>query len=64
MIENDKYDVTDLIAAAAEQKPDEFSDAFNSLILDRLSTAVETRKQEIAATMFDTDVAVEEPEEQ
>lgn len=52
MPNNDKYDITDLISTAIDQKPTEFTDTFNSLILDRLRTAVDNRKQEIAATMF------------
>lgn len=64
MTENDKYDVTDLIATTLEQKPDEFSDVFNTLMLDKLNVAVENRKQEIAAAMFNREVAVEEPEEE
>ena len=47
-----KYGIEDLIAAAAEQKPSEFGDIFNDLIVDRLSSAVENRRIEIARSMF------------
>ena len=64
MIENDKYDVTDLIINAVEQKPDEFGNAFNSLMMDRLASAVENRKQEIASVMFKAPEVVGETEEE
>lgn len=63
MSEDDKYTVTDLISTALEAKPVEFEQRFDSLILDRLRDAVETRKQEIAATMFKHS-QVETPEEE
>jgi hypothetical protein len=62
MLEDDKYDVTDLIIHAAEQKPSEFESTFDSLLKDRLVSAVENRKQEIAQSMFNHAVAGE-PEE-
>lgn len=64
MTELNKYGIEDLVVSAMEQKPDEFSDAFNALIVDRIGAAVETRKQEIAASMFNREVATEEPEEE
>ena len=63
MPDNDKYELTDLISTALDQKPTEFADTFNSLVLDRLRDAVETRKQEIATSMFNH-VEVETPEEE
>lgn len=48
----DKYNIEDLVSAAAEQRPGDFSDVFNSLIVDRLQSAVELRKTEIARSMF------------
>jgi|APCry1669189369_1035219.scaffolds.fasta_scaffold12103_2 hypothetical protein len=63
MIENDKYDVTDLIINAAEQKPVEFEATFDSLLKDRLTAAVENRKQEIASMMFNPSEVIGEPEE-
>lgn len=64
MIDNDKYDVTDLIINAVEQKPDDFGNVFNSLMMDRLAAAVENRKQEIASVMFKTSEVVGETEEE
>ena len=62
MLEDDKYDVTDLIIHAADEKPSEFESTFDSLLKDRLVSAVQNRKQEIAQSMFNRAVAGE-PEE-
>ena len=62
MLEDDKYDVTDLIIHAADQRPSEFEATFDSLLKDRLIAAVENRKQEVAQAMFNTPSA-ETPEE-
>ena len=64
MDENNKYTVDDLIASAIEQKPTEFEDTFNSLVLDRVQSAVEAKKQEIATSMFNNSIEVEAPEEE
>ena len=62
MLEDDKYDVRDLIIHAAEQRPSEFEATFDSLLKDRLVSAVENRKQEVAQAMFNSPSA-ETPEE-
>ena len=64
MSEENKYSVEDLIASALDQKPNEFEDTFNSLVLDRIQSAVEARKQEIASSMFTNSIEVETPEEE
>lgn len=64
MLEDDKYTVNDLISNALEQKPVEFENTFNSLVLDKLTAAVETRKQEIATSMFNNTLEVETQEEE
>lgn len=51
-MENDKYELTDLISNAVEQKATDFGDAFNSLILDKIHDAVENKKIEIAQQMY------------
>lgn len=55
-------DIKDLINNALEQKPVEFTSTFNDLIVDKLQTAVATRKANIAQSMFGD--KVEEPEEE
>ncbi len=62
MLEDDKYDVRDLISHAADQRPSEFEATFDSLMKDRLIAAVENRKQEKAQSMFNTPVADESEE--
>lgn len=51
-MENDKYELTDLVSAAVEQKATNFSDAFNNLVLDRIHDAVENKKIDIAQQMY------------
>lgn len=52
-MDDNKYTTDDLVVSAIQQKPVDFENIFGSLIVDRLHAAVETRKQEIAQTMFD-----------
>lgn len=49
---DDKYDIKDLIATSVEGKPTDFENVFNSIIVDRISDAVELKKQEVAQSMF------------
>jgi hypothetical protein len=52
----DKYTIQDLILSAADQKPDDFTQGFNSLMIDKLNDAIDVKKQELAQFMFsDTD---------
>jgi hypothetical protein len=62
MTEDDKYNVIDLVSNARDQKPTEFEDTFNSLITDKIRSAIETRKQEIATSMFNHEVNQTEEE--
>ena len=52
MVEDNKYDLTDLVVSAIEQKPLDFETAFNDLIVDRIRGAVEDRKIAIAKQMY------------
>lgn len=53
-MENDnKYDVQDLVLSAMEQKPEEFAQGFNSVMVDKLNAAIANRKYEIAQSMFE-----------
>lgn len=52
MSTDDKYTVADLLQHSIEQQPLEFENTFNNMMLDRLNAAIETRKNEIAQTMF------------
>ena len=55
-MDDNKYSVDDLVVSAIQQKPVEFEQAFGNLMVDRLQTAVENRKQEISQAMFQTPV--------
>lgn len=52
MTDNNKYDISDLVVSAIEQKPLDFETAFNDLIVDRLHTAIENKKIEVAQQMY------------
>lgn len=52
MVEDNKYDLTDLVVSAYEQKPLEFETAFNDLIVDRIRGAVEQKKIDVAKQMY------------
>lgn len=49
---DNKYGLDDLISSAAMQEPLEFQNAFNDLVIDRIRTAVENKKIEIAQQMY------------
>ena len=56
---DNKYEVADLINYTFEKKPIEFENAFNDVVIDRIRTAVEDKKLEIAQQMY----GYEPPEE-
>lgn len=64
---DNKYDLSDLVVSAIEQKPLDFETAFNDIIVDRIRDAVENKKIEIAQQMYnyepDDDADTEETEE-
>jgi hypothetical protein len=51
-MENDKYQIQDLINAAAQQKPIDFEQAFDDLIIDRLQSSIQDKKIQIAQQMY------------
>ena len=50
-----EYRLADLINFSSSQKPIEFGDAFKSIITDRISSAIEAQKANIAKSIFNTD---------
>jgi hypothetical protein len=52
MSEENKYDLNNLVNSAAKQEPLEFQNAFNDLVIDRIRTAVENKKVEIAQQLY------------
>lgn len=47
-----EYRISDLINFSSQQKPIEFENAFNSLMVDRVAAAVDQKKIEVAKSMF------------
>lgn len=67
MSEDNKYVLDDLVTAAVVQKPLDFETAFNDLVVDRIRSAIENKKVEVAQQMYGYEPeieydAVEEPE--
>lgn len=54
MEEDNKYTVNDLVMFSAEQKPLDFRQAFDDLIVSKLQAAIDNKKLEIAQTMFNS----------
>jgi hypothetical protein len=52
MTDNNKYEMGDLVMAAAQQKPLDFEAAFNDLIVDRISNSINDKKIAIAQQMY------------
>lgn len=49
---DNKYDISDLVVAALEQKPLDFETAFNDLIVDRIASRINDEKINIARQMY------------
>jgi len=47
-----EYTTSDLVKFSLDQKPIEFEDAFKSLITDRIASAIDDKKTEMAKTVF------------
>ena len=71
VIENDEDEVeldtdftteTDLVANAIDQKPMDFKQNFGDLLLDRIRSAVDDKKMEMAAAEFEPEGDYEEGE--
>ena len=56
----DNVTVQDLISLSYEQKPIDFQDAFNALVMDRVVQAVDQRKLQVAQAMFGDQPASED----
>lgn len=59
----DNVTVQDLISLSYDQKPIEFQDAFNALVMDRVVQAIDQRKIQVAQTMFGDQAASEDYDE-
>ena len=52
MTDNNKYDISDLLVSAVVQKPFDFEAAFDDLIVDKIHSAIEAKKVEVAQQMY------------
>lgn len=53
----------DIINAAAKKDPSAFADAVNSELSNRIADAIETKRKDVASTMFDLDDDDQEEDE-
>ena len=51
-MEDNKYTVSDLIVAAYEQKPLDFEQMFNDIVVDRVTDAVTAKRFDVAQNMY------------
>ena len=65
---NKEIKMVDIVDFSMQDKPVKVTDAFNTLISDKVVDSISTRKQEVSAQMFadkieepSTEVSVEEP---
>lgn len=52
MSDENKPEIIDLVASAVDRKPVEFSQAFNSIMADKLRAAIEAKEAELSTTIF------------
>jgi ABC-type uncharacterized transport system involved in gliding motility auxiliary subunit len=52
MTDNNKYDISDMIISAAEQKPLDFETAFNDVLVNKIHNAIEQKKIEVAQQFY------------
>jgi hypothetical protein len=51
-MDDNKYNVSDLIVAAYEQKPIDFENIFSDIVVDRITDAVTAKRVEVAQNMY------------
>lgn len=56
-------DMSDLIYYAAQQQPADFESAFRDIMVDKIATAIDNKKIEVAHAMFNSSNDVEDTEE-
>lgn len=59
-----EHTLADLIRFSSEQKPIEFGAAFNALIANRVETAIDSKKIEVAQRMFNPPLETDDEVEQ
>lgn len=58
-----EYRVADLLNFSSSQKPIEFKQAFDAVMLNKISDAIDQKKIEMAQSMFNPQVDIEDNEE-
>lgn len=56
-------DINDLLNFAVLQKPNEFNNTFNDIILNKISDAIQNKKIEVAQSMFNEPNSTDNEEE-
>lgn len=55
-----QFTIDDMIGAASKESPSEFQAAFNSIVLDKISDAIQAKKIEVAKNYFNYEDESEE----
>lgn len=64
MSDETELNTSNLLMHSIEQKPLDFADVFDQLVKDRLADAIADKKIEIAQTIFNPPVEIEDDEEE
>ncbi len=59
-----QFTIDDMIGAASKESPSEFQAAFNSIVLDKISDAIQAKKIEVAKNYFNYEDESEEGSEE
>ena len=55
-----EYEIEDLMSAAIAQRPMDFDNAFKSIMINKITDAIEDKKLELAQTIFNESEEIEE----
>ena len=55
-----QYTISDMIGAAKDESPSDFSSAFNALVLDKIQDVIQAKKIEVAQNYFNYEDESEE----
>lgn len=61
-METDKYNVSDLVVSAIEQKPLDFQNILNDIMVDRAANAIDAYRMEVSQKIFN-DASINHSEE-
>jgi len=63
-IENNKYNITDLMNFALDKKPSDFKFALDSILNDKINDAVEAKKLDMSQNLFNKSDSQEDMEDE